>query len=77
MSIWDALVGQDEVVAQLERAVASAELLTRGGPGPAMTRAPALGPHWSALRVAAGSAGPAVTPHWAVILMLTLSDQTA
>ena len=39
MSIWDALVGQDEVVAQLERAVASAELLTRGEPGPAMTHA--------------------------------------
>ncbi len=39
MSIWDALVGQDEVVAQLERAVAGAESLTIGEPGPAMTHA--------------------------------------
>ncbi len=39
MSIWDALVGQDEVVAQLERAVAGADSLTLGEPGPAMTHA--------------------------------------
>ena len=39
MSIWDALVGQDEVVAKLERAVAGAESLTIGEPGPSMTHA--------------------------------------
>jgi DNA polymerase-3 subunit delta' len=37
--IWQALVGQDEVVADLQRAVADAESRTRGEPGPAMTHA--------------------------------------
>lgn len=37
--IWDALVGQDEVVTKLDRAVHDAELMTRGEPGPAMTHA--------------------------------------
>jgi len=37
--IWQALVGQDEVVADLIRAVADAESRTRGEPGPAMTHA--------------------------------------
>jgi len=37
--IWDALIGQDEVVARLSRAVQDAESLTRGEPGPAMTHA--------------------------------------
>jgi DNA polymerase-3 subunit delta' len=39
MSVWDALVGQDAVVEQLKRAVVSAEAMTRGEPGPAMTHA--------------------------------------
>ena len=37
--IWQALVGQDDVVADLQRAVADAESRTRGEPGPAMTHA--------------------------------------
>ena len=37
--IWQALVGQDEVVADLQRAVVDAESRTRGEPGPAMTHA--------------------------------------
>ncbi|NQW73204.1 MAG: DNA polymerase III subunit delta', partial [Actinobacteria bacterium] len=37
--MWQALVGQDEVVADLIRAVADAESRTRGEPGPAMTHA--------------------------------------
>lgn len=37
--IWDVLVGQDEVVAKLDRAVHDAELITRGESGPAMTHA--------------------------------------
>lgn len=38
-AIWDALIGQDDVVARLTRAVDDAEALTRGEPGPAMTHA--------------------------------------
>ncbi|MDP2287584.1 MAG: DNA polymerase III subunit delta' [Actinomycetota bacterium] len=37
--IWQVLIGQDDVVAKLERAVHDAELMTRGEPGPAMTHA--------------------------------------
>ncbi len=37
--IWSALVGQDDVVADLQRAVRDAERMTRGEPGPAMTHA--------------------------------------
>lgn len=37
--IWDALIGQDEVVDRLSRAVDDAERLTRGEAGPAMTHA--------------------------------------
>ena len=39
MSVWDALVGQDDVIAQLQHAVQDAEQLLRGEPGPAMTHA--------------------------------------
>jgi len=39
MSIWDRLVGQDEVVDQLARAVTDAEAMRRGERGPAMTHA--------------------------------------
>ena len=38
-SIWDSLVGQDDIVTSLERAVVDAERRTRGEPGPAMTHA--------------------------------------
>ena len=37
--IWDVLIGQDDVVAKLDRAVHDAELITRGEHGPAMTHA--------------------------------------
>ena len=37
--IWQVLIGQDDVVAKLERAVDDAESMTRGEPGPAMTHA--------------------------------------
>jgi len=37
--IWQVLIGQEEVVAKLERAVRDAELMTRGESGPAMTHA--------------------------------------
>ena len=37
--IWEALVGQDDVIADLQRAVADAERRTRGESGPAMTHA--------------------------------------
>jgi len=37
--LWDALIGQDEVIERLSRAVDDAERLTRGEPGPAMTHA--------------------------------------
>lgn len=37
--IWKALIGQDEVVGTLTRAVADADRLTRGESGPAMTHA--------------------------------------
>ncbi len=37
--IWQVLIGQDEVVTKLERAVHDAELMTRGESGPAMTHA--------------------------------------
>ncbi|MFA7324748.1 MAG: DNA polymerase III subunit delta' [Candidatus Nanopelagicales bacterium] len=37
--IWNVLIGQDEVVARLDRAVHDAELITRGESGPAMTHA--------------------------------------
>ena len=37
--IWATLVGQDAVVHDLQRAVADAERMTRGEPGPAMTHA--------------------------------------
>jgi DNA polymerase-3 subunit delta' len=37
--IWQALVGQDEVIVDLKRAVADAERRTRGESGPAMTHA--------------------------------------
>ena len=37
--IWDVLIGQDEVVAKLDRAVHDAEFITRGEHGPAMTHA--------------------------------------
>ena len=37
--IWDALIGQEEVVARLSRAVDDAQRLTQGEPGPAMTHA--------------------------------------
>lgn len=37
--IWDGLIGQDEVVERLSRAVDDAERLTHGDPGPAMTHA--------------------------------------
>ncbi|MCX8526556.1 MAG: DNA polymerase III subunit delta', partial [Candidatus Nanopelagicales bacterium] len=39
MSIWNQLVGQDEVVQQLARAVTDADALRRGERGPAMTHA--------------------------------------
>ena len=39
MTIWDALVGQDDVVEQLIRAVSSAEAITRGEAGSSMTHA--------------------------------------
>jgi len=39
MSIWNQLVGQDEVVQQLSRAVTDADALRRGERGPAMTHA--------------------------------------
>lgn len=38
-SIWDSLVGQDDVVAELQRAVRDADHMTRGEPGPGMTHA--------------------------------------
>jgi len=38
-SIWDSLVGQDDIITSLERAVVDAERRTRGEPGPAMTHA--------------------------------------
>jgi DNA polymerase-3 subunit delta' len=38
-SIWDSVVGQDDIVTSLERAVLDAERRTRGEPGPAMTHA--------------------------------------
>ena len=38
-SIWDSLVGQDDIITSLERAVLDAERRTRGEPGPAMTHA--------------------------------------
>lgn len=38
-SIWDSLVGQDDIITSLERAVLDAESRTRGEPGPAMTHA--------------------------------------
>ena len=37
--IWNVLIGQDEVVAKLDRAVHDADLITRGEHGPAMTHA--------------------------------------
>jgi len=37
--IWQVLIGQEEVVTKLERAVRDAELMTRGESGPAMTHA--------------------------------------
>ncbi|MDO9485860.1 MAG: DNA polymerase III subunit delta' [Actinomycetota bacterium] len=37
--IWQVLIGQDDVVTKLERAVHDAELMTRGESGPAMTHA--------------------------------------
>lgn len=37
--IWDRLVGQDAVVAELSRAVDDAEAIRRGEPGPGMTHA--------------------------------------
>ena len=37
--IWDRLVGQDLVVQELSRAVADAEHIRRGEPGPGMTHA--------------------------------------
>lgn len=37
--IWQVLIGQEEVVTKLERAVHDAELMTRGESGPAMTHA--------------------------------------
>ena len=37
--IWNVLIGQDDVVTKLERAVSDAELMTRGEAGPAMTHA--------------------------------------
>ncbi len=37
--IWNVLIGQDEVVTKLDRAVHDAELITRGEHGPAMTHA--------------------------------------
>ncbi len=39
LPIWDALIGQDEVVERLSRAVQDAGLLVQGEPGPAMTHA--------------------------------------
>lgn len=39
MSVWDALVGQPNVVAKLQRAVGDAELIRQGENGPAMTHA--------------------------------------
>ena len=38
-SVWDALVGQDDIITSLERAVVDAERRTRGEPGPSMTHA--------------------------------------
>lgn len=38
-SIWDSLVGQDDIITSLERAVVDAERRTRGELGPAMTHA--------------------------------------
>jgi len=38
-SIWDALIGQDEAVERLSRAVQDADLMVQGQPGPAMTHA--------------------------------------
>lgn len=56
MSVWDALVGQDEVIAQLQTAVADANKLLRGEPGPAMTHAWLLtGPPGSGRSTAATS----------------------
>lgn len=39
MSVWDVLVGQDDVVAQLSHAVDDADRILRGESGPAMTHA--------------------------------------
>ena len=54
-SIWDSLVGQDDIVTSLERAVVDAERRTRGEPGPAMTHAWLFtGPPGSGRSTAAG-----------------------
>jgi DNA polymerase-3 subunit delta' len=62
--IWGRLVGQDEVVADLARAVADAEEIRRGEPGPGMTHAwlvtgpPGSGRSTAAISFAAALACP-------------------